>query len=313
MLLELNDFIDNLRCPKTGNKLILSSNKLISNSTNTLDYDIIDGKPVLVDFEKSILDKEYVLKNNAISPIMRNTYGGLVKVFKNLFEPPRLQSINCIKRFISELKKMKVNPRVLIIGGGSIGFLMDSFYNDTDIDLISMDIYLSPNVQLLGDAHSIPIENSFFDCVIIQTVLEHVLEPHVVVKEISRVLKNDGVVYSETPFLQHVHEGAYDFTRFTDSGHKFLFRDFEHLESGIIGGIGTHLLWTIEIFTRSIFRSKIAGKLFKIAFFWVKYFDYLIPNSYHIDAASCFFFLGRKNNSYFNYKDVIKYYKGAQN
>ena len=313
MLLELNNFIENLRCPKTGSKLVLRTNKLISNSSDSLQYEIIDGKPVLVNFDKSILDKEHLLKNNAKSPIVRNTYSPIVKVLKDLFEPPRQHSIQCIRALILELKSMKVNPRVLIVGGGSIGFLMDSFYTDTEIDLISMDIYSSPNVQLIGDAHSIPVESSFFDCVIIQTVLEHVLEPNLVVKEISRVLKSDGIIYSETPFLQHVHEGAYDFTRFTDSGHRYLFRDFEHLESGTIGGVSTHLLWTIEIFTRSLSRSIIVGKLFKILFFWVKYFDYLIPNSFQIDGASCFFFMGRKRSSIFDDKDIVKYYKGAQN
>ncbi len=53
------------------------------------------------------------------------------------------------------------------------------------------------------------------------------LEPERVVSEIARVLKPAGMVYSEIPFMQQVHEGAYDFTRFTDSGQRWLFRQFK--------------------------------------------------------------------------------------
>ncbi len=56
--------------------------------------------------------------------------------------------------------------------------------------------------------------------------------------EIHRVLRPGGIVYADTPFLQQVHEGAYDFTRFTDSGHRFLFRRFERIDSGSVAGCG---------------------------------------------------------------------------
>ncbi len=52
-------------------------------------------------------------------------------------------------------------------------------------------------------------------------------------KEIHRVLKDDGIVYADTPFMQQVHEGAYDFTRFTLSGHRWLFKNFALLDSTV--------------------------------------------------------------------------------
>ena len=36
-----------------------------------------------------------------------------------------------------------------------------------------------------------------------------------------------GIVYAETPFMQQVHEGAYDFTRYTVLGHRYLFKKFK--------------------------------------------------------------------------------------
>ena len=85
------------------------------------------------------------------------------------------------------------------------------------IDLISFDVYASPATQFVGDGHSIPLADGSVDGVIVQAVLEHVLEPTIVADEIHRVLRTGGIVYADTPFLQQVHEGAYDFTRFTDS------------------------------------------------------------------------------------------------
>lgn len=113
-----------------------------------------------------------------------------------------------------------------------------------------LDIYDSQNVDILADAHSVPFKSGLFDLVIIQAVLEHVLNPEKVVSEISRVLRPEGVVYAETPFMQQVHEGPYDFTRFTESGHRYLFKNFSQIRSGVTAGAGSSLLWSLDFFSR---------------------------------------------------------------
>ena len=50
------------------------------------------------------------------------------------------------------------------------------------------------------------------------------------------VYKDDGLVYADTPFMQQVHMGRYDFTRFTYLGHRRLFRKFEEIDSGAVSG-----------------------------------------------------------------------------
>jgi ubiquinone/menaquinone biosynthesis C-methylase UbiE len=147
---------------------------------------------------------------------------------------------------------------------------------------------------------------------VIQAVLEHVLEPQQVVDEIWRVLKPDGLVYAETPFLQHVHEGAYDFTRFTESGHRFLFRRFELVDSGCSGGPGTQLTWSIDYFARALFRSRLAGKMFKLAFSWLQLFDALVPSTFASDAASGVYFLGRRSVRNVSPQEIVAFYRGAQ-
>ena len=86
--------------------------------------------------------------------------------------------------------------------------------------------------------------------------------------EIHRVLRDGGVVYADTPFMQQVHEGPYDFTRFTESGHRYLFRDFAEVESGQVAGAGTSLRWSISYFFRALTRSVALGRIAGLAFFW---------------------------------------------
>jgi SAM-dependent methyltransferase len=287
------------------------NNKLIGElNEERIEYEIIEDYPILIDFEKSVLKREQIKSLSSVTE--RYSYTGLLSIVKDLVSPPKSATAENVEQILSLLLNGNDSARVLIVGGGSIGQGMDPFYKDSRIELVAFDIYASPWVQFLADAHNIPLPENYFDAVIIQAVLEHVLVPDKVVSEIYRVLKSNGVVYAETPFLQHVHEGAYDFTRFTESGHRYLFRKFELIKSGASAGAGTQLLWSLDNFARGIFRSRKLGKIIKLLFFWLQYCDRLIPAPYNIDSASGVFFLGKKQNSEINVEEIITHYKGAQ-
>jgi SAM-dependent methyltransferase len=317
MLLDKNEVLELLRCPKTGSKLQKTANKLIAEiDARRIEYDIIGDCPILIDFDKGIFNKNGIVNKDNFSllpsVIKRNSYQGFFSLVRKLVNPIQPASIENLNQLIELLFSMEPNPRILIVGGGTVGAVMKDFYDDPRISIVSFDVYASPYVQFVADGHNIPLPDSIFDAVIIQAVLEHVLEPNVVVSEIHRVLKDNGIVYAETPFLQHVHEGPYDFTRYTESGHRYLFKNFELIKSGVLAGAGTQLLWSIDNFSRGLFRSKQLGKAIKLGFFWLQYFDRLIPDSYNIDAASCVFFMGRKVNSKIPPRDIIAHYQGAQ-
>ena len=110
--------------------------------------------------------------------------------------------------------------------------VVQALWGDPQIEIEGVDIYRAETVSVVTPY--LPYPNETFDGVWIQAVLEHVGEPWVVVAEIHRVLKKSGLIYAETPFMQQVHEGAYDFTRFTVLGHRYLF-DFEIIDAGEIG------------------------------------------------------------------------------
>ncbi len=311
MLQERVDVLEMLRCPKSGKSLELVDNYLVAQSSEEdLKYEVIDGYAVLVDFDNSVLKKEDV--RSVSSVIERRSYFGILGFVKRLVSPPQVVTAENVEKIMNLLFKSNDHAQVLIVGGGSIGQGMQPLYDDPRVALVSFDIYASPSVQFVADGHNIPLPDSKFDLVIVQAVLEHVLEPDKVVAEIHRVLKSEGIVYSETPFLQQVHEGAYDFTRYTESGHRYLFRKFELIRSGVTAGAGTQLLWTLDFFFRSLFRSYRVGKIVKLFFFWLHYFDKVIPNSYNIDSANGVYFLGKKQNLAISPNEIVAHYKGWQ-
>ncbi len=131
-----------------------------------------------------------------------------------------------------------------------------------------------------------------------------------------RVLVSRGFIYSEIPFLQQVHEGAYDFTRYTLSGHRRLFNHFEEVSSGVVAGPGTTLAWALEHFALCFTpRFLVTGMrlVVRAAFFWLKYFDYLFGQSpVAADGASCTFFLGRKSNKRKTDFEIVTQYVGVK-
>ena len=312
MLLKNSDIIPLLRCPSTRLKLFHKDNSkdCFATEDGLYRYHVWNDLPIFVDNEKSIITLDDL---NSYKPvIIRKNYSGFLSFLKKILSPNKRKTKENVKLLVGNLKNLDENAKVLIIGGGTIGQGMEYFYNSSEIDLISFDIYISSNINFIADAHQIPLKDGHFDAVIIQAVLEHVLEPQKVVSEIFRVLKPKGLVYAETPFLQQVHEGAYDYTRFTESGHRYLFRQFTSISSGCTSGTGSQMLWSIDYFFRGLFRSRFFGKIAKLLFFWIRYFDYLIPESYNIDCASGVFFLGLKSKVKFHAKDMPRCYRGSQ-
>ena len=179
--------------------------------------------------------------------------------------------------------------------------------NTGKLHAICFDVYASPETDFIADAHHIPLPDASVNGVWIQAVLEHVIQPERVVAEIHRVLKPRGIVYADIPFMQTVHEGAYDFTRFTDTGIRWLFRWFDRMESGVSLGPGRTLLWSIETALGGLFRSyRVGTAIGTLLFFWVRLINYFIPRSFAIDGACGLYFFGRKAAKPVSPKDVIR-------
>jgi SAM-dependent methyltransferase len=308
-LLERRAFEEYFVCPRCFGPLVIEPYYCESCDCVFLQ---VRGKPVLVAFEYSVLDAESLLQTEASSLIARRARGGLLgAAVKAIHGTNQVAPREC-NRLVELVNKGENRPRLLIIGGGAVGSGLRELYERRDIDLIAFDIYDSPDVQFIADAHRIPLKDHSVDGVVIQAVLEHVLDPYKVVSEIQRVLRKGGAVYAETPFLQHVHEGAYDFVRFTEGGHRYLFRYFNEINAGVVSGLGTQMTWSIDHLCRGVFRSHLAGRVAAALFFWLRWADYIIPTKYAIDGASGCFFLGTLNDTPITPRDTVSRYRGAQ-
>jgi len=177
------------------------------------------------------------------------------------------------------------------------------------------DVALARNIACVCDGHDLPFEDGSFDAVFAEAVLEHVCDPQRVVSEIVRVLRPGGFVYAVTPFLQPVHMGAHDFTRFTYLGHRRLFRHFDDLRSGMMGGpaySAIHL--TRHMMTALTDRRRPRSVLRLLALlltYPVRYLDPLLTRteaSYN-SACACFF-LGRKRAAPIPDRDILAMFRG---
>jgi SAM-dependent methyltransferase len=90
-------------------------------------------------------------------------------------------------------------------------------------DFEQVDKKYAPSTYVC-DLTSIPVEDERFDCIVFNQVLEHVPEPKAVLLELNRVLKNGGMMLCTTPLLYEEHEIPYDFYRYTQFAHRYLFK-----------------------------------------------------------------------------------------
>ena len=301
-----------------SSKCMVCNNKKCSQKEEVFIF--LNQIPVIVPFnqEKCLLDKKNLVKSRNLGTekrIFNKRNLIIAKSIKKIFQGANKKTENNFKFLANQITS---KTKVLIIGGGSRGEGMDYFYKACERNSVlieSIDIYESENITAIADAHYLPYVSSSFDLVIIQAVIEHVLDPDRVVSEIFRVLKNNGLVYSETPFMQSVHEGAYDFTRYTHSGHRWLFKSFKEISSGVIQGGFTATLFIFSYCLSGIFRNRYIGIFLRIIFSkFAKFLDCLIPNKYNFDVGCGFYFIGKKIPRPKNQRSkwIAKYYLGAQ-
>jgi SAM-dependent methyltransferase len=302
-----------LRCPRCQSQLSLGRDQASCHNERCIYSDqkfpLLNGQPVLIDFADSLFGRSNYQTGNGsalLRDLTRNKFRSRLHLLVDGTNP--VAAKNC-DLFLSLIKAQTEHPRILVIGGGAVGLGSEKLYRDPNLDLISTDVYASPSTALLCDAHKLPFETQTFDGIWIQAVLEHVLDPQVVVAEIHRVLKQNGYVYAETPFMQQVHERAYDFSRFTRSGHRWLFGQFEEISSGSVTGPAIAFLWSMRYLLRALGAGEKLSRAISLLFFWVRFLDRFCQPQKAADAAGGVFFLGRRSETRISAASMVRYYE----
>jgi SAM-dependent methyltransferase len=309
-----------LRCPVCRATLEGAGDELICTGASCRNrFPIVHGVPVLVNENQSVFSiNDFVERRNTTSNLHPSRVERLADRLLGAMPAISLSigSDRNFAQFHGLLLKDVSAPKVLVVGGSVLGQGMKALARDPRVELVATDVTFGPLTAIICDAHDIPFDDVTFDGVVVQAVLEHVMDPERCVGEIHRVLKQGGLVYAETPFMQQIHMGRYDFTRFSHSGHRRLFRQFSEIASGPIGGPGMALAWSYQYFFLSFTTSRAMRGVIRaftaLTSFCLKYADYyLIRKAGAIDAASGFFFMGRKEGHTLTDRELASYYRGA--
>ncbi len=311
MTIIMPTLLDILRCPETGERLQLSADGQALTTQSGRKYRVSGGVPVLLSEEWTPFD--------FVESDKLEASGFLSKAVRNVGKmlPPLDANIGMKKGMDAFFAAAPKGGHCLVIGAGDNPGINKRIRERFEQVTIT-DIVKGPGVDIVCDGHALPLADDCVDAVVVVAVLEHVLSPEKVVGEITRVLREGGVVYADTAFMQQVHMGRFDFTRFTDLGHRWLFRSYDEILRSNAGGPGAGLAWAITYFflgfcgRRQSLRLVVRAVL-RLLFFWIHFFDYLLqPLPASRDAACGVIFVGRnRKKPVITPRALIRQYRGG--
>lgn len=305
--------VDRLRCPYCAAPFEWQPSQLVCESCQRR-FPIVGGVPILINEERSLFrSASFVTGQSTTVPgsswLRRTSRKLLPQLGANLPSRANYSALTTL------LLQRRAEPRILVVGGRRAGEGMEGMARLPKLQFLYTDVTLGGETQLVCDAHDLPFLDETFDAVIAQAVLEHVVDPARCVGEIHRVLTQEGLIYAETPFMQQVHMGRYDFMRFSPLAHRLLFAQFDEVRAGLVGGPATVLAWSYHYFLRS-FASSARGKaaaaiLARLTAFWLKYFDRALVNRPGAwDGAWGTYFLGTWRDGPIDDRVLLEEYRG---
>ena len=142
------------------------------------------------------------------------------KIINNYLKRSRLLSFNLANRDAWVAEQAQLLPRatkVLDVGAGSCPY-RDLFahcdYKTQDFGQLKNDQLRFGSygkIDYACEATSIPVADGSFDAILCTEMLEHVPEPHLVIREFARILKPGGRLILTAPLGSGLHQEPYHF------------------------------------------------------------------------------------------------------
>jgi SAM-dependent methyltransferase len=150
---------------------------------------------------------------------------------------------------------------VLDIPPGALGISIGGGPNRPHPRFVNINISRFENVDVVGDAHKLPLNDETVDAIFSEAVFEHLHSPAIAASEMHRVMKRGAKAFVATPFLQAYHGHPSHFQNYTLAGHKLLFEraGFTVLSSGVLAGPIVAVTTLIAAFCRNFLPSPIGG------------------------------------------------------
>ena len=118
------------------------------------------------------------------------------------------------------------------------------------------NIYLDQTCDL---NKSVNFPDKSLDTIILSDVLEHIEKPQLLFAEMKRVLRNNGKIILNVPFLYGVHEAPYDYFRYTEFALSKLAAEHNFSVIKMIP-FGNAVMVIIDIISKIISHKPILGK-----------------------------------------------------
>ena len=151
--------------------------------------------------------------------------------------PHSLERVSIVQA-LRELSHRVKPGRLLDVGCGmkpyeSLLTQHESRYYGTDWPVTMEGSYGgSTRADFFSNSMVLPFRERTFDTIVSTQVLEHVRQPEIVIPEMARILKPDGVLIISAPMTWPLHEEPHDYYRYTLHGLRHLLQeaDFEILD-----------------------------------------------------------------------------------
>ncbi len=157
-----------------------------------------------------------------------------------------------------------VNGRTLDLGAGRLAW--------TDLVKTLTTTYIAGDISMqakgldvvFDTTKSLPFSHEAFQTVFCCSVLEHVPDPEIALREIARILAPSGIAIVSVPFCLQLHDEPYDYYRFTSYGIELLTTraGFEIQETVVNGGL-FHLVLNVPSIATSVILYRL-GLLFAV-------------------------------------------------
>ncbi len=211
---------------------------------------MIDARPILIDESRSIFSTEEIARHADQAQFPKDA--GWKRRVREMLPAAsgRARGPESLAHYSSMLPD---EPSVLVIGCGLTHERYATLFPSARLYLT--DVTLQGDASIICDGGCLPFRNESLDCIVIDQVLEHAIDPVGIVAEVYRCLKSGGIIFSGVPFHYPIHGFPYDFQRFSPVGHRMLFRGFDTLELKITQGSVSALSLTLIAFCSGIWRN----------------------------------------------------------
>jgi SAM-dependent methyltransferase len=173
-----------------------------------------------------------------------------VKIFRH--NRPKAMTAEGVHPKVLSLLSSETKGKTLDLGAGqgALSYELKKLGFDVTAADLSRDFMLEDVKFVLADLnHGIPFKSGSFDLVCAVEILEHLDNPHFLIKEIHRVLKHRGKCIITTPNLEQICSRFY----FLASGR---FSYFSPRDVAELGHVTPIFLWNFDRFIKRLFTKE---------------------------------------------------------